>query len=389
MITREELRHLAQVESSSSSAISFYFQPRTPQDKSHREESILVKDLVREALRRAERNGNHQALRDDLGKILAAAEQLRGNHSRGRAVFACTEQGIWREMDVAPRLGQSQITVNSRFHLKPLVAALSGLSQVCVALVNREKARIFELREEGVVQKPDLEFGELPHIGRSDGYGGYDAGHRERHLENEVMQHFKQCAESLQILMTRDKFDTLLIGCHDDSWPELQTHLTTWLKQRLAGRFLIDPVMASAEEVRAETSRILEERAASEQQALIREVLGEAQRNARGAVGLRHVLNALERQEVQVLLVDRNFHAEAVQCRNCHHLDTRMVRQCAVCGKETHALGDISDALVDWALRNGAAIQFVEGDAGLEKAGRVGALLRFRADQNTAVKTAV
>ena len=389
MISREEIRQLAQIESPSGCAISFYFQPETPQNKSHRQEAIMVKDLVRECLKRAERNGNHVALREDLGKILQIAEGLHGNHSRGKVIFACREQEIWRELDVPPRLGQSQITVNSRFHLRPLVEAHSGFPRTCVALVNRKKARVFELQEGEVAQKPDLEFGASLRPARSDGFQGYEAGHRERHVENQVMQHFKQFAESLLLLHNREKFEALLIGCHDDAWPEIEPHLHGSLKQKLRGRFLIDPMAASAEEVREQTERILNETMLSEKEALVREVVGEAQRNARGAVGLRHVLNALERQEVQTLLIGRGPKAEAVECTNCRHLDTRMVKSCAVCGHDTRELSDVSDALVDLALRNGADIQFIEGDAELEKSGRVGALLRFRADQNTAEKMAV
>jgi len=241
MITREELRQLAQIESPSGCAISFYFQPQTPQDKSHREETILVKDLVREVLRQPGHNGNHQTVREHLQKILQMAEGLHGNHSRGKVIFACREHGIWRELDVPPRLGRSQITVNSRFHLRPLVAAQSGLPRTCIALVNRQKARIFELRQGELTQKPDLEFGASSHVTRSDGYMGYDAGHRERHVENQMLHHFKQFAESLFLLLGRDKFEALLIGCHDDAWPELEPHLHADLKHRLRGRFLIIP----------------------------------------------------------------------------------------------------------------------------------------------------
>ncbi|HZD93576.1 MAG TPA: hypothetical protein VE133_04935 [Candidatus Sulfotelmatobacter sp.] len=389
MIHREEIRQLAQIESPSGCAISFYFQPETPQDKSHRQEAILIKDLLRETLRRAERNGNQGALRQDLAKILQIAEGLHGNHSRGKVIFACSEQGIWRELDVPPRLGKSQIKVNSRFHLRPLVEAQSGQPRTCIALVNRKKARIFELMEAGITQKPDLEFGPSPHVPRSDGFQGYEAGHRERHIENQVMQHFKQFAESLLMLHNREKFDALLIGCHDEAWPEIEPHLHSSLRQRLLGRFLVDPMGAATDEIRAQAERILNETMRSEQQALVREVMGESQRNARGAVGLRHVLNALERQEVQTLLIGRDFKAEAVECTNCRHLDTRMVKNCAVCGHETRELSEVSDALVDLALRNGASIQFIDSDPELEKSGRVGALLRFRADQNTAEKMAV
>jgi peptide subunit release factor 1 (eRF1) len=389
MNLREEIRQLAQIESASGCAISFYFQPGTPQNRSHREEAILVKDLVRDSLRRAERNGNHAALREDLGRILEIAEGLYGNHSRGKVIFACREQGIWHEVDVPPRLGRSRIVVNSRFYLRPLVEAHSGLPRACIALVDRKRARIFEMQEGEITQKPDLEFGESPRAPRSDGFGGYEAGHRERHVENQIMQHFKQFAESLLLLHNRDKFDALLIGCRDEAWPEIEPHLHSVLKQKLRGRFLGDPMVATAEEVRDEAGRILGEFLLSEKEALLREVIGEAQRNARGALGLRHVLNALERQEVQTLLIGRGFTAEAVECANCRHLDTRMVKSCAVCQHETRQLSDVSDALVDLALRNGAGIQFIDDAPELEKNGRVGALLRFRADQNTAEKVAV
>ncbi len=386
MITREEIRQLAQFESPVGCAISFYFQPQTPQNKSHREEAIMSKDLVRDVLRKAERNGNHTILRQDLEKILNIAEGLHGNHSRGKAIFACREQGIWRELDIPPRPERPQIRVNSRFHLRPLVDANSGLPRTCIALVNRKKARIFELQDMEITQKPDLEFGPSPAVPRSDGFQGYEAGHRERHVENMVMQHFKMFAESLLMLSYRDKFDALLIGCQDDSWPEIDSQLHSDLKQKLRGRFPIDVVSATAEEVRQHANRILSEWMLNGQLGLIREVMGEVQRNGRGAIGLKHVLNALELQEVQTLLMMRSFKAEAVECPNCRHLDTRMVKTCAVCAHETRELSDVSDALVDLALRNGSDIRFIDSDAYMEKAGQVAALLRFRADQNTAEK---
>ena len=386
MITREEIRQLAQFESTAGCAISFYFQPQTPQNKSHRQEAIMVKDLVRDVLRKAERNGNHTVLRQDLEKILNIAEGLHGNHSRGKAIFACREQGIWRELDIPPRPEPSQIKVNSRFHLRPLVDANSGLPRTCIALVNRKKARIFELQDTEITQKSDLEFGPSPGVPRSDGFQGYEAGHRERHVENMVMQHFKMFAESLLMLAHRDKFDALLIGCQEDSWPEIESQLHSDLRQKLRGRFPVDVLSATPEEVRQHARRILTESMLTNQRDLINEVMGEAQRNARGAVGLKRVLNALERQEVQTLLMTRSFRAEAVECPNCRHLDTRMVKSCAVCGQETRELADVSDALVDLALRNGADIRFIDGDPDMEKRGQVAALLRFRADQNTAEK---
>src|SRR5437879_2794043 len=99
---QEELRQLAEIESPESGAITFYFQPQVPQNLSHREETILVKDLVEQAIHRHGRNGNgnHVRLRNDLQRILEIAEKLHGNHSRAKAIFACSDKEVWREFDI-------------------------------------------------------------------------------------------------------------------------------------------------------------------------------------------------------------------------------------------------------------------------------------------------
>src|SRR5438874_2357171 len=53
---QEELRQLAEIESPDSGAITFYFKPQIPQNLSHREEAILAKDLVENAIQRYGRN---------------------------------------------------------------------------------------------------------------------------------------------------------------------------------------------------------------------------------------------------------------------------------------------------------------------------------------------
>ena len=57
-------------------ALSFYFQPQTPQNKSHRGETILVKDLVQQAI---ERNDP---------ELAALPEQIRGYEQIKEAAIA-------------------------------------------------------------------------------------------------------------------------------------------------------------------------------------------------------------------------------------------------------------------------------------------------------------
>lgn len=387
MINREELRQLAQVDSPENSAVTFYFQPQTPQNKSHREEQIQVKDLVREALRRAEKNGNNTGLRADLKRIQELAGQLHGNHARGKAVFACSAQAIWREFDLPKRLKRTQLYVANRFHMRPLAAVAASVPRCCVAVVDRERARLFELWMDEVREQAEI-VDPLPRTGRSSGPGGYDAGHVERHVENSAMRHFKNVAQRLQELHNTHVCDSFVVGCREDVWSQLEPHLHTYIRQKLLGRFTVDPAVVTADQVREQGQRLLEERSTSERQGLMREVLGGAQRNGRGKVGLRGVLEALEQGEVQTLLFGEAFYASGSECANCGHLDSNVVETCPACGQGTRELEDVTDAILRRALDANIAVVYIGRDPEFEKVGKIGALLRFRADQAKSGKMA-
>ena len=388
MITREIIRELAAFESPENCAITFYYQPPAPKDKSHREESILVKDLVRDALRETEREGGkNECARKDLRRILEIAEGLHGNGRRAKAIFADDRRGIWQEFDLPPSLPATSLIVNRRFHLKPLAAVLESVPSVCACLLDRTKARLFRYQDEQIEEIGDY-FNELPRRGRSDGFAGYDGGHAERKVANDAKQHYKFVAETLLEQYERGTFKLLAVGCRDEQWAEIESELHTYLKNNLLGRFRIDPATATTEQVKFHVERILDEHLSNRRQGIVHEVLGEAQRNARGAIGLRRVLRSLETGEVQILLLGEHFKAPGYECRNCGHIDMRVVDTCAMCGQPVSEMDDIGDAIIGHAYRNGIEVMYIASDPEFEKAGHIGALLRFRADQNTALKQA-
>src|ERR1700751_2381683 len=144
MITREDIRELAAFQSNGDScALSFYFQPRTPQNKSHKEETILAKDLVRQALREAEQHGKNACARDDLERILDVANQLHGNRAKAKAVFAAGSKSLWREFDLPPQLPGTQLFVNRRFHLKPMAAIVAMRPPLGVVLLDPQREPLF------------------------------------------------------------------------------------------------------------------------------------------------------------------------------------------------------------------------------------------------------
>jgi len=376
MITRENIVELAQFESPENCAVSFYFQPEVPQNKSHREEGILVRDVLRQAMQQAEKN---KSVRQDLERIMEKAEHLQGNGRQAKAIFACGAKDFWREYDLPSRLAGTQAAVGRRLRLRPLTAIAGLLPRVAIALAGRSRFRLFELWMGELREKERFE-SEVPRRTRSDGFAGYDAGHTDRHVEHEAMVHLKRVAERLQ----PQNYDRLILGCRDETWAEFEPLLHAYARARLIGRFVPEPTLMSVEAVRQEAERVLGEWRARRRHELFGKVRDEAKAKGLGALGIKRVLRSLEAGEVQTLLLGEDFAAPAVECVNCGHVDPlKSSGVCASCGAATRAIEDVADLLLSAAVRNGIEIVHMPPEEEFEKIGNVAALLRFRADQNT------
>ena len=387
MMTREDIRELAAFQAGPDAcALSFYFQPRTPQNKSHKEEAILAKDLVRQALRETEKQGKNGCARADLDRILEIAGNLRGNQARAKAVFASSAKDVWREFDLPPVLPGTQLFVNRRFHLKPLAALLGTQPKLAIALVDRQRGRFFDLRLDELREHSEVSR-TLPRA-RSDGFAGYNAGHVERHVLNEARQHYKQVGDRLKDELERGLWEKVVIGCHDTNWSEFEAQLHPYVKQRVLGHFPADIATLTADQIREHANRILREDRDRRRDNLVRDALSQAKGNARGVTGLRRVLRSLELGEVQTLLLGDNYTARAVECSSCGHVDAHMVPFCPVCGKATRELEDVCEAMVPMAIRRDIELFYVKDNPEFDQVGNIAALLRFRADQTKPVPVA-
>jgi peptide chain release factor subunit 1 len=387
-ITRAEIRELAEFQDAESCAVSFYFQPSTPRNKAHKEETILVKDLAREALRRLEPKGKKDCARADIERIQSLSGELRSNGAHAKAVFACATHRVWREYDLPSSLPGTQLFVDRRFHLKPLAQLLGAFPLLGVVLVDRHRARIFDLRLGELTEREGL-FQPLSRKGRSDGYAGYDGGHAQRRVEDEARQHFKTVAESLKDSLEKGLFEKWILGCQDVHRSQLEPQLHPYVSQALLGRFPADTARVTRDEIRTRAQQIVEQWQADRCRELISQVLSQARSNGRGATGLRRVLRSLEMGEVQALLIGENFQAHAVECSGCGHLDAHIVSFCPVCGRATQEIVDVGEAILPLVIRRDIETFYVKDDPEFDKVGNIAALLRFRAGNVQAITSSV
>jgi len=387
-MTREQIRELAEFEDAQSCSVSFYFQPSTPHNKAHKEDTILVKDLAREVLRSLETKGRKDSARADIDRILRLSGELRSNGSHARAVFACAAQSMWREYDLPPSLSGTQLFVDRHFHLKPLAQLLGAYPRLGVVLVDRHRARIFDLRLGELTEREGL-FQPLSRKGRSDGYAGYDGGRAQRRVDDEARQHFKAVAETLKESQEKGIFEKWVLGCQDAHRSQLETQLHPYVSQALVGRFPADLAHVTRDQIRFRAQQIIEQWQSERRRDLVSQVLGQARSNGRGVSGLRRVLRSLEMGEVQTLLIGENFQAHAVECAGCGHLDAHLVSFCPMCGRATQEIVDVGEAILPWLIRRDIETFYVKNDPEFDKVGNIAALLRFRSENVQPITSAV
>jgi peptide subunit release factor 1 (eRF1) len=376
MITREQIRELAHFHDPASGAVSFYFQSTTPRNKAHKEDAILIKDLAREAQRHLEAKAKDQA-RGDIERIVRLAGSLRSNGVHSKAVFACASQDFWREFDLPPQLPATQLFVDRRFHLKPVARLLGAFPRLGVALLDRHRARLFDLRLGELTEREDY-FQPLSRKGRSDGFAGYDGGHAQRRVDDEVLRHFKNVAEVLKESLEKSVFEKWILGCQDSHRPLLGSQLHAYVSQALLGHFNADPGHITHEEIKSNAERILKDWQSHRLREIVDQTLSQARSNGRGVTGLRRVLRSLELGEVQTLLIGENFVAHAVECSGCGHLDAHLVSFCPICGRATHEVVDVGEAILPWAIERDIELYYVKDEPEFDAVGNIAALLRFR-----------
>jgi peptide subunit release factor 1 (eRF1) len=386
MITREQINELAQFEDQKSCALSFYFQPATPRNKAHKEEAILTKDLAREALRQIESKGKCESARADLDRIVRLSQELRGNGSHAKAVFACSGENFWREYDLPAQLSGTKLLVDRRFHLKPLAQLMGAFPSLGILLVDRHRARLFDLRLGELVEREGF-FHPLSRRGRGDGFAGYDGGHAQRRVEDEALHHYKFVAEFIKDALERGLYEKWILGSQEIHWPQIEAQLHSYASQRLLGRFSADVAHVSLDEIRLQADRIYAESQERRCTEALRETISQARSNGRGVTGLRRVLRSIESGEVQTLLLGQNYHSQAVECAGCGHLDAHLVSFCPVCGRQTRQVVDVAEAILPWVIRRNIELFYVKDDPEFDKVGNIAALLRFRSEQNNNVRT--
>ena len=370
VITQDGIRELVSIRGERAPITSCYLDVDGRRVARYQDLEHEVDLLMREAKARANGEPSVQA---DLRRI---HQLIRGgldrSKTRGLAIFACSEQGLWEVFEL-PVPVRSQVVINQVPAVGQLESVVREHEPIGVLLADRQRARMFVFALGELIEHSER-FDALP---RDEGTRGERdrGGDHPHHLEERVQQHMRNAAQVAFEVWQQSPFGHFAIGAPDPLARELESNLHPYLVKRLAGRVNVtvgaahDEVLAEAQSVEDEVER----RRDAEVVARLREAVSTGRR---GVAGLGPVLEALADRRVDHLLVSKGYSESGWRWDDCS-LHAAMGRRCKRCNGQMVEVADIVEEAVEEALSQSCQVQICVANPDLDVMGRIGALLRY------------
>lgn len=377
MISREVLSELIAFNPEQYLTTTLYLRiEKTPQ-LSH---SIELKDLIKIRRKELETQKWSQEVKKSLeADFKQIQDYVNLKFSREGvstlAIFSCSALKFWKVVTLMIPI-QSQLAIQPQPFYRPLSFAIDQHKRFLFILVERAKARLFEICAGEILEHSDI-LDDVPSKVKEGGFGGYEERRIERHIEDHVRRHFKHVAETADHFFKKYVTDYVILAGSETNTSEFRQYLPGGFSPKVVAT-IHEEMTASTKDILEKTMKIEKEMRQKEETQLVNQLFKEVNSGGLGIVGLDSTLRALQRGQVNQLLVQEGFGREGYQCVSCMSLHTKN-GSCDFCGASTNSVHDVVAEAVQDAMKQGCQVKYISlPGSQLAAAGNIGAVLRFK-----------
>ncbi len=369
---RARLAALARITRAPAPVVSVYLDTRWRDEHQRGRVRVFLADELRRARAHAV-----PALAADLDWIAAQGEaivsQARRPGAHGVALFACGALGLREALPLRVAV-ENAFAVGDAPHLRPLARLVDETPATLVVFVDAERARLIELRADGVAPEVTLESA-VPGHHRQGGWQLLAQSRYRRHIQAQRDRHFDAVASAVTALVDGHGVERIVLAG--------ETRAVAVFGKRLEGR-IARRVAGAVPGAKHEPASALVERAGAllgtarseTETAAVDAVLTEAAKGGLAMAGLEGVLEAAARGAVDRLYLAAAFREPGRECAGCGALQPGPAATCRRCGGATKDV-ELGEALVQRVLASGGNVETVDARGGLARAGGVAAQLRY------------
>jgi len=307
----------------------------------------------------------------DLARVERYFDLEYNWQGRGVACFSCQAADFWRAYPLWVPV-EDAVFVGEHPYVKPLNDVMGTYARHGVALISREGARFF-IFEQGEVEEIGSLLGEDV---KRHKQGGWASSRYQRHEDAAAYRNLKEAAEATVNFCREHDCQRLILAGTEKTVAQFQPLLPKALQEQIVGSLAID-MTATPAEVAERSLELAQQVAQQRRAALVEQVITATAKGSWGALGLADTLRLLEEGRVHHLVLAEGYHATAHQCEHCGYMTVEAMERCVFCGGKMRLLKDAVNAIVCRAIERGVEVTTVRDNDGLEKAGSIGAILRY------------
>ncbi|RMH00634.1 MAG: peptide chain release factor 1 [Aquificota bacterium] len=373
------------------------------EERTDRKYLRTYKDMVKEQKEYLERRGlkSHtmESLLEDFKKIeefLSEPENLKG--CKGIGIFSSSARGLF-EVVKLPYVYRNRLMVSSDPLIREIAAIDEELGSVGVLLIDRKHVRFFLMNLSGVEEVMDFlePLATRSHKFHSGGaslkgaqgtmrfsmparVGGpnmvqHSFGEYRFHMRIQEEKHrlFKIANDALMEAWKEHKFDWLVIGSEREDIREIESHLHTYLLQRLKGYIRVNPSEVKEVELREKVMDLFIQKDREEEKRLVEELV-ELEGKGLAVNGTSKVLEQLYMGNVKVLLVPESFEKPGYVCANSH---LPLLKPECPTEEPVYEVPDVVDEVLEFALEERARIEVIVDPELQKKIDGLACFMRF------------
>jgi peptide subunit release factor 1 (eRF1) len=263
--------------------------------------------------------------------------------------------------------------------VKPLTDLLDSFGGYGVVLVDKQGARLFHFHLGELTEQEGVLGETVKHLkqGGASSFRGRGAIGQTQHMEETIDRNMRDSVDFTIHFFEEKRVRRILIGGTDDNVALFSSLLPKAWQSLVIGSFPMS-MTASHIEVLARAMQISKESEARREKRLVDNLITTAAKGKGAVVGLEKTLDAINQDRVQTLVVDEGFRSGGSKCQNCGVLTIHDGEVCPVCGGKLVSAGvDVVDLAVSAVMRRRGVIEVIHANPALQKAGRMGAVLRY------------
>ena len=372
---RDQLDRLAAFEPQDAPVLSLYLNLAADQHGRDNFETFIRKALPDRQRAFREGSRERESFDRDMQRIQDYLSVEVNRSANGLALFACAAADLFEPIQLQVPLSEHSLYVASMPHLYPLASLVDRYPRYAAVVLDTNRARIVVFSLGEVERKQEIENVKT----RRSTMGGWSQARYQRHTENFHLQHVKEVVDALDKIVSAENIQHIIVAGDAVVVPMVKEQLPQRLRERLVDTVNLDKRVAESDLLESTLARLRERDAEGDAQ-VVADVVGAWQASGLGVVGPEAALSALERGQVDELLIAGSPDVlKPVQKLPADAAPGAVEASTSdPTGPADESRLKLASELVNRAHQTGARVRFIEDPGLLGELGGVAASLRFR-----------